>query len=107
MRYVAHAELLVLPSIYEGFGLPPIEAMACNVPVAVSRAASLPEVCGDAAAYFDPSKPSDIAQTILEITMNQAYATELRRRGLEHSAKYTWKASAERTLEIIRATLKS
>ena len=61
------AAALVFPSLYEGFGLPPLEAMACGCPVAVSRVAALPEVCGDAAVYFDPTSVETIAQGIVEV----------------------------------------
>src|SRR5712692_4008779 len=61
------ASALVFPSLYEGFGLPPLEAMACGCPVAVSRAASLPEVCADAAEYFDPASPEEMAAAIVRV----------------------------------------
>src|SRR5581483_218196 len=58
---------LVFPSLYEGFGQPPLEAMACGCPVAVSLAGALPEVCGDAARYFDPLSVEDMAEAILDV----------------------------------------
>src|SRR5205823_2212382 len=61
------AAALVFPSLYEGFGLPPLEALACGCPVAVSRAGALPEVCGDAAVYFDPTAVEDIARGIADV----------------------------------------
>src|SRR5207245_3370294 len=64
-RLYRSASALVFPSLYEGFGQPPLEAMASGCPVAVSRVASLPEVCGDAAGYFDPHSPEDIAAATL------------------------------------------
>jgi glycosyltransferase involved in cell wall biosynthesis len=83
------AACLVFPSLYEGFGLPPLEAMACGCPVAVANATSLPEVCGDAAEYFDPLSPEDMASAIL-----RALDGRLVGRGLAHAARFTWGACA-------------
>jgi glycosyltransferase involved in cell wall biosynthesis len=85
------AAALVFPSLYEGFGLPPIEAMACGCPVAASRAGSLPEVVGDAAVLFDPHDPAAIAEGILEAL---ARTDELAARGPERAAVFTWDATA-------------
>ena len=85
------ASALVFPSLYEGFGLPPIEAMACGCPVAASRAGSLPEVVGDAAALFDPHDPAAIADGILEAL---ARADELSALGPRRAAMFTWDATA-------------
>ena len=80
---------LVFPSLYEGFGLPPLEAMACACPVATSNATSLPEVCGDAAEYFDPFSPEDMAAAIV-----RALDGRLVERGLTRAAGFTWEACA-------------
>jgi glycosyltransferase involved in cell wall biosynthesis len=85
------AAAVVFPSLYEGFGLPPIEAMACGCPVAASRVASLPEVVGDAAVLFDPYEPESIAAGIVEALDR---ATELAALGLERAALFTWDATA-------------
>jgi glycosyltransferase involved in cell wall biosynthesis len=83
------AACLVFPSLYEGFGLPPLEAMACGCPVATSNATSLPEVCGAAAEYFDPLSTEDMAAAIL-----RALEGRLVERGLSHAAGFTWDACA-------------
>ncbi len=85
------ASALVFPSRYEGFGQPPLEAMACGCPVAVSHAASLPEVCGDAASYFDPESPESIAAAVAGVL---ADPEPWRARGLERAGQFTWAASA-------------
>ncbi|MBA3331225.1 MAG: glycosyltransferase family 4 protein [Actinobacteria bacterium] len=85
------AVALVFPSLYEGFGAPPLEAMACGCPVAASRAASLPETCGDAAVLFDATAPEDIARATLAAIDR---AEELSARGLERAARFTWAESA-------------
>jgi glycosyltransferase involved in cell wall biosynthesis len=85
------AAALVFPSLYEGFGLPPLEAMACGCPVAASSAASLPEVCGDAAVLFDPYEPTSIAAGVDEAL---AHASELSTAGPARAATFTWDATA-------------
>ena len=85
------ASALVFPSLYEGFGLPPVEAMACGCPVATSNAGSLPEVVGDAAVLFDPRDPAAIAAGITEALDR---TDELTRLGLARAAAFTWEATA-------------
>jgi len=85
------ASAVVFPSLYEGFGQPPLEAMACGCPVACSDAASLPEVCGDAARYFHPDDPKQIAAAVEDVL---AAPGDWSRRGLERAALFTWDASA-------------
>ena len=91
------AEALVFPSLYEGFGLPPLEAMACGCPVAVSRVGALPEICGDAARYFDPAEPEEIAAVTLEVL---AAPGELVERGLARAQGFTWDECARRHDEV-------
>ncbi|HEY8948796.1 MAG TPA: glycosyltransferase family 1 protein [Rhizomicrobium sp.] len=98
---VARAELLVLPSLYEGFGLPPLEAMACGCPVAVSNRASLPEICADAAIYFDPTDVGQIAAAIISSLTDQDLAQHLKKRGLERSATFNWDSVARNVHRIM------
>ncbi|MFL5401921.1 MAG: glycosyltransferase family 4 protein [Gemmatimonadales bacterium] len=104
-RYVAQAEALVLPSLYEGFGLPPLEAMACGVPTIVSHAASLPEVCGNAALYCDPHDTNSIAGAMVKVLEDAKLRETLRCRGLERARGFTWERTAEATLNILGRVL--
>jgi glycosyltransferase involved in cell wall biosynthesis len=88
------ASALVFPSLYEGFGLPPLEAMACGCPVACSNAAALPEVVGDAARLFDPRDPRAIADAVLEVLADPQPWVE---RGLAHAQRYSWDETARLT----------
>jgi glycosyltransferase involved in cell wall biosynthesis len=90
------AAALVFPSLYEGFGLPPLEAMACGCPAAVSRAGALPEVCGDAAVYFDPTSVEDIARGIDEVLEHPPDG------GIEQAARFTWEEFAHRHDAVYR-----
>ncbi len=85
------AACLVFPSLYEGFGLPPLEAMACGCPVAAADAGAIPEVCGDAAVLFDPTDVSSIAAGILEADER---SDELREKGLARAAQFSWEETA-------------
>jgi glycosyltransferase involved in cell wall biosynthesis len=96
------AAALCCPSFHEGFGLPPLEAMACGCPVVASRAAALPEACGDAALYCDPGDPVDIARALRRILDDDALREDLRRRGLERAGRYRWESSARALLGEIR-----
>jgi glycosyltransferase involved in cell wall biosynthesis len=96
------SEAFVYPSLYEGFGLPVLEAMARGVPVACSNASSLPEVAGDAALMFDPRDESAIATAIERLLSDPAEAARLRARGLERAREFTWERTARLTLESYR-----
>lgn len=100
----AGADITVFPSIYEGFGLGILEAMASGIPVACARAASLPEAAEHAALYFDPLDSEDMADRMVTLTSDRDVYRECRRLGLERAAAFSWDHSAERTLEIIRET---
>ncbi|MFO7609158.1 MAG: glycosyltransferase family 1 protein [Candidatus Krumholzibacteriia bacterium] len=97
------AACFVFPSIYEGFGLPPLEAMNCGSPVLASRSSSMPEVCGDAAAYCDPLDVDDIAKQLGAILQSTARREEMRASGRAHAAKWTWEKAARRLQEITDA----
>lgn len=102
---VGGATALVTTSLYEGFGLPALEAMAAGCPCLVSRAASLPEVCGDAALYCDPSDETDVAARLLEITGSVQLRETLAERGQARARSFTWQRCAEQTLDTIESTL--
>jgi glycosyltransferase involved in cell wall biosynthesis len=88
------ATLFCFPSLAESFGLPPLEAMACGVPVVVSETTSLPEVCGDAGNYINPINSEDIAKTINRLLADETLRTEKKLLGLEQAKKFTWESAA-------------
>jgi alpha-1,3-rhamnosyl/mannosyltransferase len=92
----AACEALVFPSLAEGFGLPVIEAMACGTPVLVSAVSCLPEVAGDAALFFDPHDPADIARA-MKLILSLDLRQELRQKGLQRARMFTWKGAALET----------
>jgi glycosyltransferase involved in cell wall biosynthesis len=104
-QFFIHADALLFPSLYEGFGLPPLEAMASGIPAAVARAASIPEVCGDAVLYFDPRSVDDIAEKILTVVRDQSLRQHLIERGKLRAAEFSWETCAEKTAGLIRSIL--
>jgi glycosyltransferase involved in cell wall biosynthesis len=111
VEYVSDEELLLLynacglfayPSIYEGFGLPVIEAMACGTPVVCSNVTSIPEVAGDAALYFDPEKTEEIAETISLALTDAGLRKRLEMAGPERASLFSWKRTAAETLEVFK-----
>ncbi|SIT79079.1 MULTISPECIES: glycosyltransferase family 1 protein [Burkholderiaceae] len=97
-----NAACFVFPSLYEGFGLPPLEAMYCGCPVIVSREASLPEVCGDAALYCDAHDAADIAAKLVELMGDVEQRRAMREKGRAHAQQYRWDTSASRLLRVLR-----
>ena len=101
------AELFVFPSLYEGFGLPVLEAMARGVPVACSSSSSLPEVAGDAAALFDPADQAAMAAVLRRLLGDPAERERLRARGLQRVREFTWQRTARLTLDSYRRALEA
>lgn len=95
------ARCFVFPSYYEGFGLPPLEAMHCGCPAVVSRSASLPEVCGNAVVYCDPDDPADIARQLRRVLTSGALQGELRQAGLVHTRMFSWARAAAQFEDIL------
>ncbi len=93
---------LVYPSLYEGFGLPPLEAMACGSPTIVSNTTSLPEVVGDAALAIDPENVPEITDAIVRLLCDESLQQELSHRGIERASRFNWQSTARQMLELTR-----
>jgi len=102
---MAGARAFVYPSLYEGFGLPPLEAMACGTPVLTSNVASLPEVVGDAAMLVDPRDVRALAAAMERLWNDAPLRDDLRTRGLARAARFSWEETARRTLAVYRETV--
>ena len=89
------ADAFAFPSFYEGFGFPPLEAMACGCPVIASNAASIPEVCGEAAYYIDPDKPETLSNALIDVLSNENLRQDLIKLGRQQYRQYSWEYSAE------------
>ena len=96
---------LVFPSLFEGFGFPPLEAMSCGRPVICARAGSLPEVVGDAAELVDPESTDDVARGIAAVVTSSAWSEELVRRGRKRAAQFHWQSTARQTLSVYERAL--
>ncbi len=96
------ARCYVHPAHYEGFGLPPLEAMACGTPTIVSNISSLPEVVGDAALLIDPNNPEEIAVALQRLLTDEELYAELRTKGLQRASCFSWEMAARSTLEVYR-----
>ena len=105
MQYVVQADALVLPSLYEGFGLPPLEAMATGCPTLVSDIEILREVYGDATIYFDPHDCEDLAKKMIMIVEDSSLRDRLRSAGRKQARLYSWQRAAAKTSETIRELL--
>jgi glycosyltransferase involved in cell wall biosynthesis len=100
------AAALVLPSFNEGFGLPVVEAMACGLPVAASRAGSLPEVLGDAGVYFDPADPAEMATVLEQLLADEPLRMELKNRGLLRATRFNWTSAARQTIGLFEELIR-
>ena len=89
-----HAKVMVYPSLFEGFGLPPLEAMACGTPVIASRGGAIPEVVGDAALLFSPDQPRELAEALARLLRDRELRCDLRERGLRHAERFSWERAA-------------
>jgi glycosyltransferase involved in cell wall biosynthesis len=96
----ANSAAFVFPSLYEGFGLPPLEAAACGVPVITSNVSSLPEVMGQAAHYVNPEDERDIARGIIRVLADRSYRESLVRAGKERAREFSWQTCAQATVEL-------
>jgi glycosyltransferase involved in cell wall biosynthesis len=96
-----NAGCLVFPSLYEGFGLPPLEAMYCGCPVIASTRTSIPEACGDAALYCEATSPEDIAAKIELMMSDAGLRQRYRSAGLLHAREFRWERAAQKVLEIL------
>jgi glycosyltransferase involved in cell wall biosynthesis len=103
--FYSAADLFVFPSLYEGFGLPPLEAMACGTPVVVSNSSSLPEVIGDSGVLVDPYNVTALADGMRRVLADTALQDDLRARGLKRAAEFSWERSARQTLEVYKQVL--
>lgn len=101
------ATAFVYPSIFEGFGLPPLEAMACGTPVVTSNTSSLPEVVDDAALLINPYDEQDLSNALTRIAGDELLRARLRKQGIEQAKKFTWREAAEKTLQIYRESFTS
>ncbi len=96
------AALFIFPSFYEGFGFPPLEAMACGAPVVISFASSLPEVAGEAAIMADPYNITDIANAMEQVLTNHGLQNDLIKKGLAQARRFSWEKTAKEYLEVFR-----
>jgi len=102
----AGAQALVFPSLFEGFGLPVLEAMACGTPVVCSATSSLPEIAGEAALLVDPTSTETLTDALIRVLRDDALAAALRERGWIQAGRFTWQETARRTLDLYRALIK-
>ena len=97
-------QIFIFPSTIETFGNPLLEAMACGAPVACSNTAAMPEIAKDAALYFNPAEPDDIARKIIQLTEDKALLESLSKKSLARAELFSWAVTAEKTIEVIKST---
>jgi glycosyltransferase involved in cell wall biosynthesis len=98
----SYADLFVYPSLYEGFGLPILEAMACGAPVVTSKTTSMPEAAGDAAVLIDPQDPTELAEAMIRVLEDAPLRETLRKSGFEHAKEFSWSRTASLTISLYR-----
>lgn len=103
--YYKHACCFVFPSLYEGFGIPILEAFACRCPVVCSNTGSFPEIAGDAAVYFDPGNIDSVQDALRRIIERGDLRENLIRKGRERNGKYSWERTAQMTHELYVDTM--
>lgn len=103
--FYRRAELLAFPSLFEGFGLPLLEAMACGCPVVCSNATSLPEIAGGAALLFSPDNPDELAAQMQRVLDDTLLRDELKRAGIERAGQFTWERTARETMAVYQAAV--
>jgi glycosyltransferase involved in cell wall biosynthesis len=101
------AEVFAYPSLYEGFGLPPLEAMACGTPVIASNTSSLPEVIGDAGILVDPYNSKEIAQAMYRLISDEGLRQQMHQRGLNRAKMFSWEKTAQQTLKVFEIVHRS
>jgi glycosyltransferase involved in cell wall biosynthesis len=101
------ADLFVFPSLYEGFGVPPLEAMACGVPVMVSDRGALPEIAGKAAVTVNPTDVEGMAGAMRDVLRNAALRSRLKEAGVRHAARFSWQRTADQTESFYRDVLRT
>ena len=99
------ARSFVYPSLYEGFGIPPLEAMANQCPVISSKTSSMPEVIGEAAEYFDPTDTDDMKRAIEDVVYSDSYIKKLRQSGKERLTTFSWNKCSRETLNIYKKVI--
>jgi glycosyltransferase involved in cell wall biosynthesis len=99
------AELMVLPSLHEGFGMPAVEAMACGTPVVAADSSSIPEVTGTAAILFDPASPSQLADRMATVLFDGELSARMRQRGIEQASRFSWQRAGSETVAVYRKVL--
>ena len=95
----------IYPSLYEGFGLPPLEAMQCGTPVITSNTSSLPEVVGDAGIMINPKDGDALCQAMIDIVKNNKLRNHLSKKGIERTKLFSWKKCADETIKAYRSAL--